>query len=48
MKRKGVRVLKSVTVGDGAIVGVGSVVTKDIPPYEIWGGVSARKIRDRE
>ncbi len=31
----------------GSIVGMGSVVTKDIPPYEIWAGNPARKIRDR-
>jgi acetyltransferase-like isoleucine patch superfamily enzyme len=40
-------VLAGVTVGRGAIVAAGSVVTKDIPPYEIWGGVPARKIRER-
>ena len=36
-----------VTIGDGAIIGMGSVVTHDVPPYEIWGGNPARKIRDR-
>lgn len=36
-----------VTIGDGAIVGMGSVVTKDIPPYEIWAGNPARCIRKR-
>ena len=36
-----------VTIGDGAIVGMGSVVTKDIPPYEIWGGNPAKCIRKR-
>jgi acetyltransferase-like isoleucine patch superfamily enzyme len=34
-------------IGRGAIVATGAVVTQDIPPYEIWGGVPARKIRDR-
>lgn len=34
-------------IGRGAIIAAGSVVTKDIPGYEIWGGVPARKIRDR-
>lgn len=36
-----------VTIGDGAIVGACSLVLRDIPPYEVWGGVPARKIRDR-
>ncbi len=36
--------IAGVTVGDGAVVGAGAVVTKDIPPYEIWGGVPAKKI----
>lgn len=36
-----------VTIGDGAIIGMGSVVTKDIPPYEIWGGNPAHFIRKR-
>ncbi len=34
-------------IGDGAIVGAGSVVTKDIPPYEIWAGSPAHFIRKR-
>ncbi|MEZ9852478.1 DapH/DapD/GlmU-related protein [Vibrio breoganii] len=40
--------LKSgVTIGDGSIVGSNSVVTKNIPEYEIWAGVPAIKIGDR-
>ena len=39
--------IAGVTVGDGAVVGAGAVVTKDIPPYEIWGGVPAKKIGAR-
>lgn len=36
-----------VTIGEGAIVGAGSVVTKDIPPYQVWAGNPARYIKDR-
>lgn len=36
-----------VTIGDGAVIGMGSVVTKDVSAYEIWAGNPARKIRDR-
>jgi acetyltransferase-like isoleucine patch superfamily enzyme len=30
------------------VVGAGAVITKDIPPYEIWAGVPARKIISRK
>tara|TARA_Y100001933_G_scaffold226165_1_gene239948 strand:- start:357 stop:932 length:576 start_codon:yes stop_codon:yes gene_type:complete len=40
-------IMAGVTIGTGAIVAAGAVVTKDIPPYEIHGGVPAKKIRDR-
>lgn len=40
-------VIAGVRIGRGAIVAAGAVVTKDIPPYEIWGGVPARKIGNR-
>ena len=43
----GVIVLQGVTIGDGAVVAAGAVVTKNIPPYEIWGGVPAKFIRKR-
>jgi acetyltransferase-like isoleucine patch superfamily enzyme len=36
-----------VNVGHGAIIGMGSVVTKDIPPYEIWAGNPAKFIKRR-
>ena len=40
-------VLPDVTIARGAIVAAGSIVTKDIPAYEIWGGVPARFIKHR-
>jgi len=39
-------ILKGVTIGEGAIVGAGSVVTKDVPPYTIVAGNPARIIRE--
>ena len=40
-------ILKGVHVGRSAIVGAGAVVTRNIPEYEIWGGVPARKVGER-
>lgn len=42
-----VTVLPGVKIGEGAIIGAGSVVTKSVPAYEVWGGVPAKKIKDR-
>lgn len=41
-------ILPGVTIGNGAVVAAGAVVTKDIPDFEIWGGVPAKKISDRQ
>lgn len=38
-------VLKGVTIGDGAVIGAGSVVASNIPSNEIWGGNPARFIK---
>lgn len=43
----GVQVKRGVSVGDGAVLGGGGIFTKDVPPYEIWAGVPAKKIGQR-
>lgn len=43
----GAKIISGVTIGDGAIVAAGAVVTKDVPPYAIVGGVPAKVIKYR-
>ncbi len=40
-------VLKGVSIAQGAIIAAGSVLTRSVGPHEIWGGVPAKKLRDR-
>lgn len=40
-------IMSGVTIGDGAIIGTRAVVTKDVAPYTIVGGVPAKPIRKR-
>lgn len=40
-------IMPNVSIGRGAVVAAGAIVTKDIPDFEVWGGVPAKKISDR-
>jgi len=43
----GATIIAGVSIARGAVIASGAVVVRDIPAYEIWGGVPAKKIRDR-
>jgi len=43
-----VSITSGVTVGDGSIIAAGAVVTKDVPPYSIVGGVPAKVLKNRK
>ena len=45
---RGCTVLKGVRIGTGAVVAANSVVTKDVPPHAIFGGVPAKLLRSRD
>ena len=40
-------ILPGVTIGEGAVVAANSVVTKDVPPYTVVGGIPAKPIQER-
>lgn len=40
-------ILQGIQIGDGAIIGARAVVTKDVPPYTVAGGVPAKAIKTR-
>jgi len=44
---RGATILKGVRIGKGSIIAAGAVVTKDVAPYSIMGGIPARLIRAR-
>lgn len=39
--------LPNINIGRGAVIAAGAVVTKDVPDFEVWGGIPAKKISDR-
>ena len=43
----GTVVLPGIRIGNGSVIAANSVVNKNVPPYEIWGGIPAKKIKDR-
>lgn len=43
----GAIILKGVTIGRGSVIAAGALVTKDVPPYSIVGGLPAKVIKMR-
>jgi|SRR5690606_25784527 len=41
------KIKAGVNIGDGAVIAFGSVVTKDVEAFSIYGGIPAKKIKDR-
>lgn len=44
----GAKILKGVTIGDGAVIASGALVKDDVAPYDIVGGIPAKKISERK
>lgn len=44
----GSSVMPGVSIGDGAVIAAGSVVVRDVPGHEIWGGIPARRLGERK
>ena len=40
-------IMSGVTIGDGAVIGAGAVVTKDVPPYSVYAGNPGKVLRSR-
>jgi acetyltransferase-like isoleucine patch superfamily enzyme len=43
----GAVVMQGRSIGRGAVIGANAVVTKDVPAYEVWVGIPARKVGER-
>lgn len=41
-------ILPNIKIGDGAVIAAGAIVTKNVPEFEVWGGVPAKKISNRQ
>lgn len=44
----GAKILKGVSIGDGAVIAAGALVKDDVQPYDIVGGIPAKKISERK
>ncbi|MDE1768911.1 MAG: antibiotic acetyltransferase, partial [Candidatus Micrarchaeota archaeon] len=42
-----VKIIGSISIGDGAVVGAGAIVTHDVEPYEVVAGIPAKRISYR-